>query len=93
MVRVVGTRRRTDTDVDRLVLQNSQIEPDGASLRFGESGRAHNIESSLFDGLVMSDAGTTLENVLWVGNRHRGETKFQGERSQWQDDFNFGFTV
>ncbi|WP_226042967.1 right-handed parallel beta-helix repeat-containing protein [Natrinema sp. DC36] len=84
---------RRGTNVDQLRMHNTQIEPDGASLRFGESGRAHNIESSNFDGLVMSDPGTTLEDVLWVGNRHRGTTAFRGERSQWQGDFNFGFDI
>ncbi|MFC4542362.1 right-handed parallel beta-helix repeat-containing protein [Halosolutus amylolyticus] len=84
---------RRGTDVDRLVLHNSDIDADDASLRFGESGRAHNIENAVFDGLVMSDPGTALADVLWVGNRHQGDTVFRGERSNWKGDFNFGFTL
>ncbi|WP_255647639.1 hypothetical protein [Natrinema zhouii] len=41
----------------------------------------------------MSDPDTTLSSVLWVGNRHYGETNFSGERAEWQGDFNFGFEV
>ncbi|SEV83713.1 right-handed parallel beta-helix repeat-containing protein [Natrinema salifodinae] len=84
---------RGGTDVDRLVLHNSHIDADGASLRFSESGRDHNIENAVFDGIVMSDPDTTLEDVLWVGNRHRGNTYFRGDRPGWQGDFNFGFDL
>ena len=81
------------TDVDELTLENSDIDADGAALRFGESGRSHSVRDSTFDGLVMSDADTTLSNALWLGNRHRGRTVFHGERVDWQGDFNFGFTA
>ncbi|MGQ3413267.1 right-handed parallel beta-helix repeat-containing protein [Natrinema sp. LN54] len=80
-------------DIDRLTLENCTIDADGASLRFAESGADHTVESSFFEGLVMSDPETALSSVLWTGNRHRGETAFRGERSQWQGDFNFGFDV
>ncbi|MFA9417368.1 right-handed parallel beta-helix repeat-containing protein [Natrinema sp. HArc-T2] len=80
-------------EIDRLTLDTCTIDPDGASLRFAESGADHTVESSFFEGLVMSDPETTLSTVLWVGNRHRGETIFRGERSQWQGDFNFGFEI
>ena len=79
--------------IDRLTLDTCTIDPDGASLRFAESGADHTVECSFFEGLVMSDPETTLSRVLWVGNRHRGETIFRGERSQWQGDFNFGFEI
>ncbi|WP_247001362.1 right-handed parallel beta-helix repeat-containing protein [Halosolutus gelatinilyticus] len=84
---------RQGTNVDRLVLNGTDIDADGASLRFAESGRAHNVESTVFDGLVLSDSDTTLEEALWVGNRHEGDTAFRGERINWKGDFNFGFTV
>ncbi|WP_137288463.1 right-handed parallel beta-helix repeat-containing protein [Natronorubrum halophilum] len=84
---------RQGTNVNQVTMNNTDIDADGASLRFGESGRDHNIESSDFDGLVMSNANATLQDVLWVGNRHRGPTVFHGNRSNWKGDFNFGFTV
>ncbi|MFD1562373.1 right-handed parallel beta-helix repeat-containing protein [Haloarchaeobius amylolyticus] len=80
-------------EIDRLTLDACAIDSDGASLRFAESGVDHTVERSFFEGLVMSDPETTLSTVLWVGNRHRSETVFRGERSQWQGDFNFGFEV
>ncbi|WP_408958511.1 right-handed parallel beta-helix repeat-containing protein [Natrinema sp. 74] len=78
--------------IDRLALDGCTIDAD-ASLRFAESGEGHTVESSFFEGLVMSDTGTTLSSVLWIGNRHNGETNFGGERDGWQGDFNFGFDV
>ncbi|WP_226041947.1 right-handed parallel beta-helix repeat-containing protein [Natrinema sp. DC36] len=80
-------------DINRLELDSCTVEADGASLRFAESGADHTVESSFFEGLVMSDPETTLSSVLWVGNRHYGETNFAGERAEWQGDFNFGFDV
>ncbi|MFB1062532.1 hypothetical protein [Natrinema sp. H-ect4] len=41
----------------------------------------------------MSDLETTLSSVLWVGNRHYGETDFGGRREGWQGDFTVGFDV
>ncbi|MFC4438404.1 MULTISPECIES: hypothetical protein [Natrialbaceae] len=84
---------RQGTNVDRLSLDHCEIDTDGASLRFGESGREHNITNSFFEGIVMSDSRTTLQNVLWVGNRHRAQTIFNGQRTNWQGDFNFGYSV
>ncbi|WP_306059630.1 right-handed parallel beta-helix repeat-containing protein [Natronococcus wangiae] len=83
----------TGGNVDRLSLDNCDVDPDGASLRFGGSGEEHNVTNSFFEGSVTSDSGTTLSNVLWVGNRHAGQTNFRGQRSNWQGDFNFGFNV
>ncbi|WP_254524150.1 right-handed parallel beta-helix repeat-containing protein [Natrinema caseinilyticum] len=82
-----------DGDIDRLTLDNVTIDADGASLRFDETGENHNVTHSRFDGLVMSDPDTTLERVLWVGNRHGGNTRFRGQRLQWEGGFNFGFDV
>ncbi len=79
-------------EIDRLTLDSCTVGAD-ASLRFTESGENHTVESSFFDGLVSSDPETTLSSVLWIGNRHNGETDFGGERDGWQGDFNFGFDV
>lgn len=79
--------------VDKLSLDNCDIEADVASLRFRANGADHNVRSSFFDGLVMSDANTTLENVLWLGNRHYAGTAFRGNHVNWQGDFNFGYDV
>ncbi|QLG48147.1 right-handed parallel beta-helix repeat-containing protein [Natrinema halophilum] len=82
-----------DDAIDRLSLDSCTIDTDGASLRFDESGESHNVTCSRFGGLVMSDSDTTLSRVLWVGNRHGGDTRFRGQRRQWEGDFNFGFDV
>lgn len=81
-----------DGVIDRLTLDGCTIGGD-ASLRFAESGADHTVESSFFRGQVLSDPGTTLSSVLWVGNRHDGATDFGGQREEWQGDFNFGFDV
>lgn len=85
--------RRNGQDVDRLIMNNTDVRADGAALRFGESGREHAARNAVFDGLVMSDADATLGDVLWLGNRHRGQTVFHGDRPNWQGDFNFGFDI
>ncbi|SEP92865.1 right-handed parallel beta-helix repeat-containing protein [Natrinema salaciae] len=82
-----------DGSIDRIRIDGCSIDSDDASLRFAESGADHSVESSFFDGLVMSDPDTELSNVLWTGNRHYGETDFRGERVQWQGDFNFGYEL
>ncbi len=79
--------------VDRLVLDNCEVDADVASLRFSDDGADHTVDRSIFRALVTSDDDTTLSNVLWTGNRHYGETNFAGARSDWKGDFNWGFEV
>ncbi|QFU84422.1 right-handed parallel beta-helix repeat-containing protein [Natronorubrum aibiense] len=80
-------------NVNRLVIDNCDIDADGASLRFADSGEKHKIQNSVFEALVMSDNGAALTDVLWLGNHHEGRTVFHGERSNWKGDFNWGFEL